>query len=157
MRAPATATVAVIGIIINHALAVEWTKANAFPCPVNVNNECSPAQVAGYDWKDVSAIDFDSYGDHRFSGFQYFNAPRNRMLFGGNASTGPFIAGKLNDRPSMSSGGSHPFSISRMRIATSAETDVECVYDMLDGSKCKETYTCAPGGSQIYNTQCGGK
>src|ERR1700704_5787300 len=48
------------------------------------------------------------------------------------------------------------FSISRFSVFTSESTDVDFLYDRPDGSQCKHTATCQPGGTDVSNTQCGG-
>ncbi|KAK4893829.1 hypothetical protein LTR27_007855 [Elasticomyces elasticus] len=67
------------------------------------------------------------------------------------------IAGGLDEKPSISCDGQEDkMSIDTYHISSSENTDIDCHYDMPDGSTCKETHSCSSEGSIIQNSQCGG-
>lgn len=41
-------------------------------------------------------------------------------------------------------------------VSSSHDADVDCEYEMPDGSTCKETHACSTEGTIVQNSQCGG-
>ena len=148
-----SATTFVTALAIRHSLAGGWAGAAIFPCPNNTNTQCSPAQQVGYDWSNLPTDDFSSYGNNSFSGFSYSG---KQDLLNMYSFTNKPITANLDDSPSMSCGTESSFSINRIEMSSSHDAEVECHYDMSDGSTCKETHTCLRSGSIFPNNQCGG-
>ena len=130
-------------LALRRASALTWIDAPPFPCPANSPDHCSPQERAGYDWSDLPSGPVHLYGSHIFHGFA-----------GDGDLSGRYIAADLDDGPSMYADSG--FSIDRIQLATSREIAVSCEYGMPDGSVCRETHPCTPGGSIFTNTQCGG-
>ena len=146
------ATIVAAGLATKQAMATGWTDASAFSCPDNTNNPCSSQQQTGYDWSDLSLGAFSSYGSNDFSGFTCSDTFGKRGL-NQSVSASKFIAGNLDDAPSMSGSA---FSIDQIQISSSVNADVDLYYGMPDGSTCKESHSCSSKASLIKNTQCGG-
>ncbi|KAK2745576.1 hypothetical protein FQN57_003701 [Myotisia sp. PD_48] len=141
------------------AKATYWGTDKYYPSPDNCNNDCNLNQKQGFDWRDLKLGDFNEYNGFDFDGFNC------RDKFDGKKWSDKFqdkcIEGNLNqdynaELPRISYGNETGFSINSFQITLDVETDVTFAYEMPDGSKCKETHPCSPGGNTITNTQCGG-
>ena len=152
-----SAAAVIAGFIVHPILTMDWAEAIPFSCLASLDNACSSAQHAGYDWKGLIAGSFSSYGSNTFSGLRYINSQRRYMLSGRLRFQGLMVTSNLDDTPSMSSSNNHSFSISQTRIASFEEAEIDCHDGMPDVSICKGSYDCSPGRSTFDNKQCGGK
>ena len=139
------------------ALAQGWSKnAHSYSSPANTDNECSSQQASGYDWSGLQPGSFSSYGSNSFSGFSCSNAFNKRDSLSKRAFQDKCISGALDSKPSFSCGDNDSMSIDQYQVSATEDTDIDCEYNMPDGSICKESHSCQSGGSIIQNTQCGG-
>ena len=152
-----SAATVIAGFTVHPILTMDWAEAIPFSCLTSLDNACSSAQHAGYDWKGLIAGSFSPHGSHTFSGLRYIDSQRRYMLSGRLGFQGSMVISNLDDTPSMSSSNNHSFSISQTRITSFEEAEIECHYGMPDGSICKESYNCSPGRSTFDNKQCGSK
>ncbi|KAK5734428.1 hypothetical protein LTR17_008929 [Elasticomyces elasticus] len=154
-----TASILAVGLAVQQAAATGWdVSARGYSNPANTNNECSSSQQGGYDWSGLSQGSFSSYGSNSFSGFSCADAPaQKRDALSKRGFQSKCIAGGLDEKPSISCDGQEDkMSIDTYHISSSENTDIDCHYDMPDGSTCKETHSCSSEGSIIQNSQCGG-
>ncbi|KAK3627530.1 hypothetical protein LTR22_022718 [Elasticomyces elasticus] len=154
-----TASIIAVGLAVQQAAATGWdVSARGYSNPANTNNECSSSQQGGYDWSGLSQGSFSSYGSNSFSGFSCADAPAHkRDALSKRGFQSKCIAGGLDEKPSISCDGQEDkMSIDTYHISSSEDTDIDCHYEMPDGSTCKETHSCSSEGSIIQNSQCGG-
>ncbi|KAH3341588.1 hypothetical protein KXV52_000762, partial [Aspergillus fumigatus] len=129
-----------------------WVTDKCYSNPENTDNECTDHQKGGWDWSDLSSGSFSSYGGFDFSGFKCSDSTG-----WGKRTFGKTIEGKLSSVPKFSCGQDKKgFSISKLHLSTSKETEVHIVYGMPDGSTCRNIASCSPDGTQVTNDQCGG-
>ncbi|RAK98261.1 extracellular serine-threonine rich protein [Aspergillus ibericus CBS 121593] len=139
-----------------HPRGLVWETDECYPSPGKSDNDCSDNQKTGFDWSGLALGSFSAYAGFDFSGFSL------KESFGASGSgSGKCIVGKLSkgssSGPKMSSGQSQKgFSVSSFRLATSQEADVHIIYNMPDGSTCKDVASCSPAGTDVANDQCGG-
>ncbi|KAG5959954.1 hypothetical protein E4U58_004808 [Claviceps cyperi] len=139
-----------------------FTTASSFKTPHNVDNQCTPAQEKGWDFKDLPTGSFNKYLGFQFGGGWSCEASTRGMLQGrtfGNIAK--VISGlcPLNgglDIGVGASAGVDAFSIGSIDLSTEFDARLEFHYDMQDGSVCKHSADCKKGGSTVVNTQCGG-
>ncbi|GFF41417.1 extracellular serine-threonine rich protein [Aspergillus udagawae] len=132
-----------------------WVTDKCYSNPENSDNHCTEHQKGGWDWSDLTTGSFSSYGGFDFSGFKCSDSfsGGGKRSFGG----GKYIEGKLSSAPKFSCGQEQKgFSIRKLHLSTSKETDVHIVYGMPDGSTCRNVASCSPEGTQVSNDQCGG-
>ncbi|GIJ87917.1 hypothetical protein Asppvi_006830 [Aspergillus pseudoviridinutans] len=132
-----------------------WVTDKCYSNPENSDNHCTEHQQGGWDWSDLTTGSFSSYGGFDFSGFKCSDSfsGGGKRSFGG----GKCIEGKLSSTPKFSCGEKQKgFSISKLHLSTSKETDVHIIYGMPDGSTCRNVASCSPEGTQVTNDQCGG-
>ena len=142
-----------------------WNNAPRYQSPANTDNECNDNQRRGFDWGDLNTGDFRNYGGFDFSGFKCENRFGKRDLLTKRTFQDKCITGRLSkgdgsrngNGPSIAYGGSNKgFSITQFQISSTRDVDVDCIYEMEDGSTCKQTASCRAGGSTVENNQCGG-
>ncbi|KAG6088835.1 hypothetical protein E4U15_004939 [Claviceps sp. LM218 group G6] len=139
-----------------------FTHAPSFNTPHNVDNQCTPEQEKGWDFKDLPTGSFDKYLGFQFGGGWNCEASTRGMLQGrtfGNIAK--VISGlcPLNGGLDIGVGahaGVDAFSIGSIDLSTEFDARLEFHYDMQDGSVCKHSADCKKGGSTIVNNQCGG-
>ncbi|KAG6288711.1 hypothetical protein E4U09_005397 [Claviceps aff. purpurea] len=139
-----------------------FTHAPSFNTPHNVDNQCTPEQEKGWDFKDLPTGSFDKYLGFQFGGGWNCEASTRGMLQGrtfGNIAK--IISGlcPLNGGLDIGLGahaGVDAFSIGSIDLSTEFDVRLEFHYDMQDGSVCKHSADCKKGGSTIVNNQCGG-
>ncbi|KAG5935872.1 hypothetical protein E4U59_005323 [Claviceps monticola] len=139
-----------------------FTHAPSFNTPHNVDNQCTPEQEKGWDFKDLPTGSFDKYLGFQFGGGWNCEASTRGMLQGrtfGNIAK--IISGlcPLNGGLDIGLGahaGVDAFSIASIDLSTEFDVRLEFQYDMQDGSVCKHSADCKKGGSTIVNNQCGG-
>ncbi|KAG5916733.1 hypothetical protein E4U61_003372 [Claviceps capensis] len=139
-----------------------FTHAPSFNTPHNVDNQCTPEQEKGWDFKDLPTGSFDKYLGFQFGGGWNCEASTRGMLQGrtfGNIAK--IISGlcPLNGGLDIGLGahaGVDAFSIGSIDLSTEFDVRLEFQYDMQDGSVCKHSADCKKGGSTIVNNQCGG-
>ncbi|KAG6050831.1 hypothetical protein E4U39_002973 [Claviceps sp. Clav50 group G5] len=139
-----------------------FTHAPSFNTPHNVDNQCTPEQEKGWDFKDLPTGKFDKYLGFQFGGGWNCEASTRGMLQGrtfGNIAK--IISGlcPLNGGLDIGVGahaGVDAFSIGSIDLSTEFDARLEFHYDMHDGSVCKHSADCKKGGSTIVNNQCGG-
>ncbi|KAG6058743.1 hypothetical protein E4U32_004463 [Claviceps aff. humidiphila group G2b] len=139
-----------------------FTHAPSFNTPHNVDNQCTPEQEKGWDFKDLPTGSFDKYLGFQFGGGWNCEASTRGMLQGrtfGNIAK--VISGlcPLNGGLDIGLGahaGVDAFSIGSIDLSTEFDARLEFHYDMQDGSVCKHSADCKKGGSTIVNNQCGG-
>ncbi|KAG5989905.1 hypothetical protein E4U52_005130 [Claviceps spartinae] len=139
-----------------------FTHAPSFNTPHNVENQCTPEQEKGWDFKDLPTGSFDKYLGFQFGGGWNCEASTRGMLQGrtfGNIAK--VISGlcPLNGGLDIGVGahaGVDAFSIASIDLSTEFDARLEFHYDMQDGSVCKHSADCKKGGSTIVNNQCGG-
>ncbi|KAG5969865.1 hypothetical protein E4U58_001016 [Claviceps cyperi] len=140
----------------------DFTHAPSFNTPHNVDNQCTPEQKKGWDFKDLPTGSFDKYLGFHFGGGWNCEASTRGLLQGrtfGNIAK--IISGlcPLNGGLDIGLGahaGVDAFSISSIDLSTEFDVRLEFHYDMQDGSICKHSADCKKGGSTIVNNQCGG-
>ncbi|KAG6306130.1 hypothetical protein E4U45_007700 [Claviceps purpurea] len=139
-----------------------FTHAPSFNTPHNVDNQCTPEQKKGWDFKDLPTGSFDKYLGFQFGGGWNCEASTRGMLQGrtfGNIAK--IISGlcPLNGGLDIGLGahaGVDAFSIGSIDLSTEFDVRLEFHYSMQDGSVCKHSADCKKGGSTIVNNQCGG-
>ncbi|KAG6135714.1 hypothetical protein E4U28_005270 [Claviceps purpurea] len=139
-----------------------FTHAPSFNTPHNVDNQCTPEQEKGWDFKDLPTGSFDKYLGFQFGGGWNCEASTRGMLQGrtfGNIAK--IISGlcPLNGGLDIGLGahaGVDAFSIGSIDLSTEFDVRLEFHYNMQDGSVCKHSADCKKGGSTIVNNQCGG-
>ncbi|KAG6066011.1 hypothetical protein E4U32_006596 [Claviceps aff. humidiphila group G2b] len=139
-----------------------FTHAPSFNTPHNVDNQCTPEQEKGWDFKDLPTGSFDKYLGFQFGGGWNCEASTRGKLQGrtfGNIAK--IISGLCPLHGALDIGlGAHAgvdaFSIGSIDLSTEFDVRLEFHYDMQDGSVCKHSADCKKGGSTIVNNQCGG-
>ncbi|KAI4760549.1 hypothetical protein E4T52_07585 [Aureobasidium sp. EXF-3400] len=160
-----SATLLVAGLAVQQASATfPWLiDAGKFSTCSNTDTTCSTEQHKGYDWTGLNiGTPVTSYGANTFSGGWTCNSIKSKRdeltkrTFNSKGSSG---FSSNNGAGSLSigcSGEKNKFSISEMHISSTYNTNVDCHYNMPDGSVCKHSVPCNAGGSVVKNTQCGG-
>lgn len=133
-----------------------WGGSSYYSTPDNTNNECSPEQASGYNWGGLSQGSFDSYGSNKFSGWSCSNSFGKRDLLTKRTFQSKCITAPLDDQPSIGCEDDKTMSLDKFEVSSDKDADIECHYDMPDGSTCKEVHSCSAGGTVIQNSQCGG-
>lgn len=140
------------------AAAYEWVDVEPFPCPRIINNRCTRSQRHGYDFKGLSDGTFSTYGDSLFSGFVVSHDNSSHR----NGSVDPaaprhYIVGSLKDSPSIFAAQDETFSLERLHIDSTCDSEINLIHHVADGTTCTELHASGPGRSTIRNTQCGGE
>ncbi|KIX03038.1 uncharacterized protein Z518_06588 [Rhinocladiella mackenziei CBS 650.93] len=163
MKPALTAGLVVSVLVLQQATAVSWGDAPSFANPSNTNNNCSADQQSGFDWSGLPTGGFNSYGGFGFNGFSCkdsFQPSQKRSLQTRSDFQSKCIQGKVgqsaNRGPNFSCAQDEKFSITHMQVSVSFDTDLDFIFSMPDGSTCKHTAACQPGGTTVENTQCGG-
>ncbi|KAK4495795.1 hypothetical protein PRZ48_013063 [Zasmidium cellare] len=158
-----TTALAAAGLAAHQALAFGggyggggWGGPSKYSTPDNTDNECSPAQASGYDWSGLSQGSFSSYGSNNFNGWSCSNSFGKRDLLTKRTFQSKCITAPLDDQPSIGCEGDKTMSLDKFEVSSDKDADIECHYDMPDGSTCKEVHSCNAGGTVIQNSQCGG-
>jgi hypothetical protein len=169
-----SATLLVAGLAVQQASATfPWSiDAGKFSTCGNTDTTCSTEQHKGYDWTGLNiGKPVTSYGANTFSGGWTCNSIKSKRdeltkrhfnskcVSGKLPSRGSSASPSKNGAGSLSigcSGEKNKFSISEMHISSTYNTNVDCHYNMPDGSVCKHSVPCSAGGSIVKNTQCGG-
>ncbi|KAH0285402.1 hypothetical protein KCU62_g7566, partial [Aureobasidium sp. EXF-3399] len=169
-----SATLLVAGLAVQQASATfPWLiDAGKFSTCSNTDTTCSAEQHKGYDWTGLNiGTPVTSYGANTFSGGWTCNSLKSkRDELTKRTFNSKCVSGKLPSRGSSGSsskngagslsigcsGEKNKFSISEMHISSTYNTNVDCHYNMPDGSVCKHSVPCNAGGSIVKNTQCGG-
>ncbi|KAI7109485.1 hypothetical protein KC324_g20202, partial [Hortaea werneckii] len=152
-----SATIFVAGLAAQQAAATGWSVgAKHYSNPFNTNNECSSHQSGGYDWNGLEKGSFSSYGSNDFSGFTCTDSPGKRDTLSKRTFQSKCISGNLDEHPKMACSGNDNMSPETYHVSSSHDADVDCEYEMPDGSVCKQTHSCSRDGSIIQNSQCGG-
>lgn len=169
-----SATLLVAGLAVQQASATfPWLiDAGKFSTCSNTDTTCSAEQHKGYDWTGLNiGAPVTSYGANTFSGGWTCNSIKSKRdgltkrTFNSKCVSGKLPSWGSSGSSSKSGAGSlsigcsgekNKFSISEMHISSSYNTNVDCHYNMPDGSVCKHSVPCNAGGSIVKNTQCGG-
>lgn len=152
-----SAAILVAGLAAQQAAATGWSVgAKHYSNPFNHDNKCSSEQSSGYDWASLGKGSFSSYGSNSFSGFTCTDTPGKRDVLSKRTFQDKCISGKLHEQPSMSCDDNDDMSPQTYHVSSSHDADVDCEYEMPDGSICKQTHSCSSEGSIIENSQCGG-
>lgn len=138
-------------------LATDWTHAEPFPCPATSKAHCSASQRDAYRFEDVVDGPLSRFGSNDFHGFHVSRGLLTAHESMGTASTDTaYVSGLLRDFPSMTAVNHRFFSITKLRVSTSVDAEVQVVFGMADGSTCTQTHPCSPDASILRNSQCGG-
>ncbi|KXT05137.1 hypothetical protein AC578_7589 [Pseudocercospora eumusae] len=133
-----------------------WGGGSSYSTPDNTDNQCSSEQSNGYNWSGLNSGSFSNYGSNKFSGWSCSNSFGKRDLLSKRTFQSKCITSNLDDEPSIGCDGSDKMSIDEYEVSADQDADVECHYEMPDGSSCKEIHSCSQSGSVIKNSQCGG-
>lgn len=142
------------------------------------DNVCSDKQKSGFNWLDLDEGSFTEYSEFSFQGFSCSskNGKKVRtvlsfpsMLMASRQGTkkltvtkkqgSKHITGKISKQfgsLQMSRRGKNGFSANSFHVSTSRDVDVVFLYEMPDGSTCKQTVPCTANGTDVVNRQCGG-
>jgi hypothetical protein len=169
-----SATLLVAGLAVQQASATfPWSiDAGKFSTCSNTDTTCSTEQHKGYDWTGLNIGNpVTSYGANTFSGDWTCNSIKSKRdeltkrHFNSKCVSGKLPSWGSSSSPSNNGAGSlsigcsgekNKFSISEMHISSTFNTNVDCHYNMPDGSVCKHSVPCSAGGSIVKNSQCGG-
>lgn len=156
-----SATLIVAALAVQQAVATGgygggWGSEEKYSTPDNTNNDCKADQSNGYDWSGLDTGSFEKYGSNKFSGWKCEDRFGKRDLLYKRTFQTKCIASNLDDEPSISCDGEDKMSISKYEVSSDEDAEIECNYEMPDGSSCKEYHSCSSSGSVIENTQCGG-
>jgi hypothetical protein len=167
-----SATLLVAGLAAQQATATWNLNAGIFSTCGNSDTKCSTEQHQGYDWSGLQiGAKVNIYGANTFSGGWTCNNIKSKRdeltkrTFGSKCISGMLPSWGASGSASLSgagrlsigcSGEKNKFSVSEMHLSSSYNTNIDCHYDMPDGSVCRQTVPCSSQGSIIKNTQCGG-
>ncbi|RJE20767.1 extracellular serine-threonine rich protein [Aspergillus sclerotialis] len=152
--ATSVALACLLAVARAHPRGHVWITDSCYPNPGNTDNECSKDLDEGFDWTELDAGPFSSYGGLDFSGFTCLDSA-------GDNDLGKYIEGKISKGQSSglqisADGGLGGFSITDFYLSTSKEADVDIIYGMPDGSSCRNVASCSSETTRITNEQCGG-
>ena len=151
-------TAAILAALAAHqATATQWNGRKPFSAPATTDNECNSQQQTGYDWQGLSEGPVSKYGGSEFEHFECADVPAKRDILTKRSFQSKCVKAKLHQKPAFKcTSDDDRFSVDHFEVSSSHDTDIECEYDMPDGSKCHESHRCSQSGSVIKNKQCGG-
>ncbi|RVX73832.1 hypothetical protein B0A52_02722 [Exophiala mesophila] len=162
MKPALTAGLLTYALFVQQAASTSWGDQPVFSNPDHSDNKCNVDQNNGFNWDKLPNGGFSDYGGMKFGGFDCKNSfqPKNRKRsleprtnFKSKCIQGT-VGKSAASGPKISSG--DKFSIDSFDISVEFDIDLDFIFSMPDGSKCKHTAPCKKSGSTVKNTQCGG-
>lgn len=141
---------------VGHEQGIGWEDGVRYPLPGIINEECSDAQSRGYRWKGLSEGPFDSYGSNYFSGWSFTDTLGKRQLWETATFQARRITAAIEESPCITCSEDHTMSVDKLEMSCDEEAEIECLFEMPDGSTCKAVHFCTVLGLVVHNTQCGG-
>jgi hypothetical protein len=143
-----TGLLASLALLQPAAATFNWGLAPRYQNPINNDNVCNDVQKGGFDWSGLGAGKVSNFGGFDFSGFDCkdsLSAGRKSRRTIGTRS--PFqqkvIEGKCTQdkatAPKVTCSPDKNFSIKQMEVTVEFDADIDFVYDMPDGTTCKQT------------------
>lgn len=138
-------SVVVLSALAAHSVSAGWFDQKPKTCVQSTPQQCTPQELNGLDWSDLSVGPVQKSLDYAFQGFTCQESSSKKCI------TTDIQVEKFTNEISSTK----QFSITNLHVSVDKEVDVEFEYSMPDGSVCRQIQSCSTS-TTVTNTQCGG-
>jgi hypothetical protein len=155
-----TSSVVVLSALAAHTVSAGWFDQKPKTTVQNTPQQCSPQELKGLDWSDLSAGPVQKSTNYTLQGFTCRESPlQDSIDKRGIARRNPkncITTDIESDKFSNEISSTKQFSITKLYVSVDKEVNVEFQYSMPDGSTCRQVQLCSGSGTTVINEQCGG-